>query len=139
MFRTILAVFAILLLAAPPVRAEPKPQKECAAFGKGSFEARADLVRDAPTCDAAMEEFEACAYGAGGDTGLGQIARKKCEADFLPRLSKSRRAAYNAEIDRCNQKYRNEDGTMYRSFESFCRAGVAQTYSRRAKKTGARR
>jgi hypothetical protein len=133
MFRTILAVFTILLLAAPAANAAPKDPKECTAIGEGPG-AREDLIRKAPSCEAAMEQFEACAYGASGDTGLGQIARE----NFLPRLGKPQRAAYHAAIKRCNRKYRNESGTMYRSFEAFCRAEVAQKYSRRAKKTGAR-
>ena len=137
MFRAILAVFAVLLMAAPAANAAPKDPKECTAIGEGPG-AREELIRKAPSCEAAMEQFEACAYGASGDTGLGQIAREKCEADFLPSLGKSQRAAYDAAIKRCNRKYRNESGTMYRSFEAFCRAEVAQKYSRRAKKTGAR-
>lgn len=137
MFRAFLAVFAMLSLAAPAAHAASKAPKECTAIGEGP-DAREDLIRKAPSCDAAMEQFEACAYGASGDTGLGQIVREKCEADFLRRLGKPERAAYAAAINRCNRKYRNESGTMYRSFEAFCRAEVAQKYSRRAKKTGAR-
>ena len=35
----------------------------------------------------------------------------------------------------CDHKYDNESGTMYRSFSAFCRAEVAQRYSRQARKT----
>ena len=38
----------------------------------------------------------------------------------------------------CDRKYRNESGTMYRSFTAFCRAEVAQRYSRQARKARAR-
>jgi hypothetical protein len=34
----------------------------------------------------------------------------------------------------CDRKYRNEEGTMYRSFTAFCRAEVAQRYSQKARK-----
>jgi len=34
----------------------------------------------------------------------------------------------------CDRKYRNESGTMYLSFTAFCRAEVAQRYSRQALK-----
>ena len=102
MFRAILAVSAVVLLAAPAAHAAPKDPKECKAIGEGAG-AREELIRKAPTCNAAMEEFEACAYGASGDTGLGQIAREKCEADFLRKLGKSQRSAYDAAIRRCNR------------------------------------
>jgi hypothetical protein len=137
MFRAILAFLAVVSLASM-ADAAPKNPKECAAIGEGPG-AREELVRKAPGCDAAMEEFAACAYGASGDTELGRLAQEKCEADFLPRLGKSRRAAYAAAIRRCDRKYRNEGGTMYRSFEAFCRAEVAQRYARSATKTGPRR
>jgi hypothetical protein len=35
----------------------------------------------------------------------------------------------------CDRKYANEQGTMYRSFTVFCRAEVAQRYSRQALKS----
>ena len=44
------------------------------------------------------------------------------------------KAAYQREMDVCNRKYRNESGTMYRSFTAFCRAEIAQRYSRQALK-----
>jgi hypothetical protein len=79
-----------------------------------------------------MDLFKACAFGAGGDTGLGAIVTEKCEGDFLARLSKAERRVYNGQIKACDRKYARETGTMYRSFEAFCRAGVAQRYARRA-------
>jgi hypothetical protein len=35
----------------------------------------------------------------------------------------------------CDRKYRNQSGTMYLSFTAFCRAEVAQRYSRQVLKT----
>lgn len=88
----------------------------------------------APGCDAAMKVFEACEYGASGDVQFGAVVEKKCEADFLRRLKPSERLSYRREMRRCDAKYRNESGTMYLSFTAFCRAEVAQRYSRRALK-----
>jgi hypothetical protein len=34
----------------------------------------------------------------------------------------------------CDRKYQNEEGTMYRSFTAFCRAELAQRFSRQAGK-----
>ena len=54
---------------------------------------------------------------------------RSCARDARPisrkTISKAQRAAYEQGIKRCNTKYRNEDGTMYRSFEAFCRAELA--------------
>jgi len=70
-----------------------------------------------------------------GDIHLGEAVEKKCDADFLARLKPPRKAAYQREMDSCDRKYRNESGTMYRSFTAFCRAEAAQRYSQRALKS----
>ena len=120
----------LLLLAAVPASAAPKVQKECPA-GLGPEE-KEDLLRKAPSCDAAMELFEACAYGASGDTGLSVAAIENCESGFLSRLSRTQRRLYDAEMKRCNAKARGgREGTMYISAAAFCRAIVAQKFARR--------
>jgi hypothetical protein len=91
-------------------------------------------LKAAKGCDAAMKVFQACQYGASGDVQFGEVVEKKCEADFLDRAGAARKHAYKRELDACDEKYRNQSGTMYRSFTAFCRAKVAQRYSERALK-----
>jgi hypothetical protein len=122
--RVALAFSAILLMTAPGA-AQDCPIKDF------NHEAREDLLRKAPTCDKSMELFGACAYGAGGDVSLGQIVTEKCEGDFMRKLNKVERQAYNGEIKACSREYAKEDGTMYRAMEAGCRAHVAQTYARK--------
>ena len=93
------------------------------------------LLKEARTCDAAMKVFAACQYGAGGDTELGDIVEKKCEADFLDKADALKKHAYRRELGVCDRKYRNKSGTMYISFTAFCRAEVARRYSREARKS----
>ena len=123
-YRAVLSV-SVFLLFASPASAE-----DCPTSGYEEIE---KLLADAPSCDKSMKLFEACEYSASGDVGLGEIVIKKCEGDFLGKLSKSERASYDRKIKACWHKYAKEGGTMYRSFEAFCAAGVAQTYARRAK------
>jgi hypothetical protein len=85
-------------------------------------------------CDAAMKVFQACEYGASGDVQFGAVVEKKCESDFLTRLTVPQKHAYQREIGVCDRKYRNQSGTMYISFTAFCRAQVAQHYSHQALK-----
>ena len=87
-------------------------------------------INAAPGCDQAMKIFEDCEYGASGDILLGAAVEKKCEADFMSRLKAATKKAYQHEMGVCDRKYANEDGTMYRSFTAFCRAEIAQRYSR---------
>jgi hypothetical protein len=117
--RTVLALLAVLLLVVPVVA------QDCPAEGSG-WEGREDAVRKAPSCNEALKVAESCAYGATGDTGLTNIVMEKCEAGFLAKLSKSQRQAYDRGIKRCGDKYKNESGTMYRSFSAFCRAILAR-------------
>jgi hypothetical protein len=91
-------------------------------------------LNEAAGCDRAMKVFEACEFGTSGDIQFGAVVEKKCEADFLAHLKAPEMLTYRREMRACDRKYRNEDGTMYRSFTAFCRAEVAQRYSDRMRK-----
>jgi hypothetical protein len=93
-----------------------------------------EVIDAAPGCDRGMKIFEECSLGTSGDIQLGAAVEKKCEGDFLRRLKAAQKRAYQDQLSRCIYKYRNQSGTMYRSFSAFCRAEVSQRYSRRALK-----
>jgi hypothetical protein len=93
-----------------------------------------NALQAAPSCVAAYRLFEACELGASGDVPLGATVQEKCEADFLPRLNGAGRRAYRKRLAVCDHKYAKQDGSMYRSFEAFCRAGAARDYSIRYSK-----
>ena len=90
---------------ATPLRAKDCPVQD---FG---LEAREDAIRKASTCRQALEIMDACAYGASGDTGLGAAVRERCEPEFLPKLRKAQKRAYDREQRRCDQKYARQSGT----------------------------
>jgi hypothetical protein len=117
--RTVLTLSAVFLLVV-----SAKAQ-DCPAEGSG-WEGREDAVRKAPSCNEALKVAESCAYGATGDTGLTNIVIEKCQAGFLTKLSQGQRRIYDRAIKRCDDKYKNESGTMYRSFSAFCRATLAR-------------
>jgi hypothetical protein len=112
--------------------------KEC-PVRDATLEAREDVIRKAPTCRRALQLMEACAYRASGDVALGAVVTAKCEGDFLSQLDKRERHAYDLNVGRCRRKYRNEVGTMFRSFEAFCRAGVARDFSDQYRKAAVRK
>jgi hypothetical protein len=93
-----------------------------------------EVIGAAPSCERAMAIFKDCQMSTSGDIHLGEAVEKKCEADFLAGFKPPRKATYQREMDACDRKYGNESGTMYRSFTAFCRAEVAQRYSRQALK-----
>jgi hypothetical protein len=95
-----------------------------------------DTIKAQSGCEAAMKVFRDCEFGASGDVPLGAAVEKTCEADFLSGLKASQKKAYASELSRCDVKYRNESGTMYRSFTAFCGAEVSQRYSQKALKAG---
>ncbi|HWL21290.1 MAG TPA: hypothetical protein VNS33_16575 [Bradyrhizobium sp.] len=119
----------VLVLGAAPAIAEDCPAKST------QMDDIIDAINAAPGCDRAMKIFEACKFGASGDVQFGAAVEKKCEGDFLGRLTAPKKQAYRHEMRVCDRKYRNESGTMYLSFTAFCRAEVAQRYSQRARKT----
>jgi hypothetical protein len=93
-----------------------------------------DAITATPGCERAMKLFKDCEFGTSGDIQLGAAVERKCEGGFLSRLKAPQKQAYQHEMRVCDRKYRNESGTMYRSFTAFCRAEVAQRYSQRALK-----
>lgn len=82
-------------------------------------------ISQAPTCDAALKMFQKCSVGTSGDVGIGEVVTQKCEALFEGKLSAQQKRAYSSAKRICDTKYAREDGTMYRSFEAFCRAQAA--------------
>jgi hypothetical protein len=125
----VMAVPAILL----SIAASPAPAAVCLDKSM-TLDEIVDAISASPGCDRAMKVFKDCEYGASGDTQLGAAVEKKCEADFLSRLRAAQKQTYASELSRCEAKYRNKDGTMYRSFTAFCRAEVSQRYARQALK-----
>ena len=91
-----------------------------------------DAIRAKPGCGQAMKLFQDCEFGTSGDVRLGAAVERKCEGDFRSGLTTAQKAQYQREMRVCNAKYRTESGTMSLSFTAFCRAEVAQRYSRRA-------
>jgi hypothetical protein len=128
--RIILAGSTILLATLPVAAAE-----DCQSLQN---EERQAVIRKAPTCDKAMVAFGDCAFGASGDTGLGQIVTEKCQGDFLEKLRSGQKHGYERGIKRCNDKYARKDGTMYVAMAAYCRAQLAQTYSRKYGKSKSR-
>jgi hypothetical protein len=121
---TILAT--VLSLDAAPVRAEVCPVKST------SMDDVIAAVNAASGCDRAMKVFESCQSGASADVQFGDAVEKKCESDFLARLKPAQTHAYQQEMAVCDNRHRNQSGTMYLSFNAFCRARVAQRYAQRA-------
>jgi len=137
MFIRLALAISTLLLLAPVALAAPKPStpKECPVTEHNLDTIEAAIAK-AVSCEQSMDIFQACAYVASGDVPLARAMIGKCEGDFLDKLNTGRKRAYDQEIKRCWRKYRREGGTMYRSFEAMCAAGVAQAYSRRFMRTG---
>ena len=118
--RMILACSAILLVTAA------NAAEDCQ---KLEFAAREALVRKAPTCDKAMEQFTNCNAGGSGDVIFGQIVTEKCQGYFLKKLNAKQRQAYANEIKACNDEVKEDEGSLSRAIGAGCRATVAQNYA----------
>jgi hypothetical protein len=116
--------------AKPDTKSETKVEKEC-PHAYGAFDKITADMDKAPSCREAMELASACAMGGSSDVQLGAAVQERCERDFLARLNKAQRRAYEADHKRCERKYRRTEGTMYRSAEAFCHAEVAEKFVRR--------
>lgn len=127
---------AMLAVTAFVLAAGPAPAEECPASGLDAVE---KVLREAPTCSRSLQLFRACALGASGDLQLGAAVTGRCEKDFLGTLKGAERKSYDRAKVRCAVKHRKESGTMYRSFEAFCGAQLAEKYARRPHKAAGTR
>ena len=129
--RSCLAILAVALsVAGTPARAMVCMEKSM------TLDEVVDTINAQKGCESAMKVFQDCQLTASGDVQLGAAVEKKCEADFMPGLGASQKKVYASQLKRCDNKYRNESGTMYRSFTAFCRAEVSQRFSQKALKAG---
>jgi hypothetical protein len=132
-FGSCMAVAVVLSLGVSSLGAAPAFAAVCLDKSM-SLEEIVEAINATPGCERAMKLFEACEFGTSGDIQLGAAVEKKCERDFLAGLKAPRRQVYQREMQVCDNKYRNQSGTMYRSFTAICRASIAQRYSQRALK-----
>jgi hypothetical protein len=122
-------LLSVLLIQVLSSNAQSAPKREeCPVSDLDEIQ---EAVRSAPSCERSLKLFELCGAGATSDNVLGGIVTEKCEADFIHKLSKSQKRAYEREQDRCVRKYRHQIGSMYISFSAFCVAEVARSYSQR--------
>ncbi|HEY5378304.1 MAG TPA: hypothetical protein VIJ78_02060 [Pseudolabrys sp.] len=123
--RIIPACFAMALLAAPAVA------QECQNLGRAEREA---LIRKAPTCDTAHEQYSQC-VGVTGDSALADMVTEKCEAEFLPKIVRTPRwGTYQRSIKRCDDKYDALESSMSDAMAAGCRIEVARSYAHKFSK-----
>ncbi len=85
------------------------------------------LIQKSESCFQAKGLAEACAYGSSVDVSTAGYANGVCANELAKqRPSKKLQATLNAMNDLCNRKYENEDGTMYRSMNAFCRLSATE-------------
>ena len=121
MARLLLALSATFLLIAPAKAVD------CPVARDG--DAISAAIEKAPTCEAAYNVFQACAYIASIDSMFGGIVTTRCEGDFLSKINAMQRKSYDKTREACTRKYAKKEGTMYRSFEAFCHAKLARAYA----------
>ncbi len=85
------------------------------------------MIEKADSCYSAKSLAEACAYGSSLDIQTAGAAYGVCEAE----LTKTNPAKNLTDLltgmnSLCNKKYENEDGTMYRSMNAFCRLSAVE-------------
>lgn len=86
-------------------------------------------IKATKSCEEGAAVAEACALGASGDSQIALVAERKCGLDFWTKLSNADKQTYNGLQSKCDNKYKNMQGTMYISFNAFCRLQVARLYS----------
>ena len=81
------------------------------------------------SCYEAVEIAESCAMGSSMDSAIAGTAEVKCTATFQKKLNRADARTYASLQKKCNDKYKDMQGTMYISAAAFCRLNVSQLYS----------
>lgn len=81
------------------------------------------------SCDKGSSIAQACAFASSMDVQTTAEAKHQCELNFEKKLSSSDKEVYKALLNKCDNKYKDMDGTMYLSASAFCRLNVARLYS----------
>ena len=90
-------------------------------------EAFQDLIEKAESCYAAKSLAEACAYGSSLDVSTAGLAYGVCEAELQKNSPAENLTSLLSTMNGiCDKKYENEQGTMYRSFNAFCRLSAIE-------------
>lgn len=79
------------------------------------------LIEQSASCFEAKGLAEACAYGSSLDVSSAGAAYAVCQKELAqqkPAATLNKTLANMVSL--CNKKYRNEEGTMYRSMNAFC-------------------
>jgi hypothetical protein len=94
-------------------------------------EEKLQILAAAPSCQESVRLFTLCAMGASLDGRLAVPVKENCEKRFISRLTAERRKTYEAELEACNAKYAQRQGTINRSANAFCRVDVISKYAGR--------
>ena len=131
MHRIALALAALLIGAGSGHAAAAQ---EC-PYPFGAGEGADQLLKGleaAPTCEAAYDLHNICAWGSSADAMFAQVVIPKCEASFLSGLSPAQTRAYKARLQHCTDKYAHEEGTMFIAFAASCQEEVALAFATNA-------
>lgn len=119
------ALLILLCLSAPLYAAECPVNINVASY----LDKVSAAIRATKSCDEGSTIAESCAMGSSGDTETAVVAERQCGLDFWKKLSKSDKKTYNDLQSKCDQKFKDKDGTMYMSANAFCRLNIAKLYS----------
>lgn len=82
------------------------------------------------TCDEASDLAVACGMGSGIDVEIADTARGVCEHNFIPKMTHQNTETYLQTLQLCEQKYKDQQGSIYVSAWSYCNLKVAQLFDR---------
>src|SRR5205823_1273075 len=96
----------------PSLCRSPAPRRAMVCMEKSmTLDEAIDAINAEKGCGRAMKVFQDCQLTASGDVDLGAAVEKKCEADFMPGLTRAQKQVYQREMRVCDRKYRNQSGT----------------------------
>lgn len=86
-------------------------------------------IASASSCYEAANLAESCAWGSTADLPTTSAAISVCQRAYADKMTPSEGEMHAALYAKCDAKYGDLDGTMYRSMNGFCRLEVSKLFS----------
>jgi hypothetical protein len=121
-----LAIVVLLLTVARAASQSPDPCPH--GVSEDVADALSKALFNAKSCNAAVDLFKECRWGSSADVSFAGIVIKKCERDYIGKLTPDQKKVYEDRMHLCNYQYDLQQGTLAISEAVSCHVDVAANF-----------
>lgn len=101
----------------------------CKASNPSDLDAIIKTIESKKTCYAAADVARSCAFGSTADVHMVAAAATICGEVYEKTITQADRDIMNILFNKCNDKYADKSGTLYRSATAHCGLNVVELFA----------